>query len=47
MALRIEWSPEAIEDIDSIANYVQRNSLFYAKAVVNKIFQLTEKVVHG
>ncbi len=44
MALRIEWSPEAIEDIESIADYIQRDSLFYAKAVVNKIFQCTEKL---
>ena len=44
MAYRIVWSPEAIEDIESIAEYIQRDSLFYAKAVVNKIFQSIEKL---
>jgi plasmid stabilization system protein ParE len=38
MDYRIVWSPEAIEDIESIAEYIERDSKFYAKAVVNKIF---------
>jgi addiction module RelE/StbE family toxin len=44
MAYRLEWSPEAIEDIESIADYIERDSKFYAKSVVNKIFQSTEKL---
>jgi len=44
MDYRIEWSPEAIEDIESIAEYIERDSKFYAKAVVDKIFQATEKL---
>jgi addiction module RelE/StbE family toxin len=44
MDYRIVWSPEAIEDIESIAEYIERDSKFYAKAVVNKIFQSTEKL---
>ena len=44
MDYRIVWSPEAIEDIESIAEYIQRDSFFYAKAVVNKIFQSTNKL---
>ena len=43
MALRIEWSPEAIEDIESIVEYMERDSKIYAKSVVNKVFQSTEK----
>lgn len=31
------WSAEAIEDIDSIAEYIARDSRFYAAAVVNKL----------
>ncbi len=40
----IVWSPEAVKDIESIAEYIERDSEFYAKAVVNKIFQSTEKL---
>ena len=44
MDYRIVWSPEAIEDIESIAEYIERDSKFYAKAVVNKVFKVTEKL---
>ncbi len=44
MDYRIVWSPEAVEDIESIAEYIEKDSQFYAKAVVNKIFQSTEKL---
>ena len=54
MDYRITWSPEALEDIESIAKYIERDSAFYAKAVVTKIissvkniksFSLTGRVV--
>ncbi|GAB6888981.1 hypothetical protein JCM13304A_24850 [Desulfothermus okinawensis JCM 13304] len=44
MAYRIAWSPEAIEDIESIAKYIERDSLFYAKSVVDKLFRTTENL---
>ena len=44
MAIRIDWSPEAIDDIKSIAEYIERDSPFYARAVVNSIFQSVEKL---
>jgi plasmid stabilization system protein ParE len=37
MARRLGWSPEAIEDIEAIASYTGRDSLWYAKAVATKI----------
>jgi plasmid stabilization system protein ParE len=40
MAVEVAWSPEAIEDIESIASYIERDSPFYAKAVVQKIVDL-------
>ena len=40
MALAVAWSPEAIEDIESIAAYIERDSPFYAKAVAQKIVEL-------
>jgi toxin ParE1/3/4 len=34
---RLEWSPEAVQDIESIAEYIGRDSPRYAVAVVDKI----------
>ena len=40
MDLRIEWSPEAAEDSEKIAEYISRDSEFYARAVVTKIIDV-------
>ncbi len=37
MALVLKWTEEAAEDIVSIAEFINRDSEFYAKAVVQKI----------
>ena len=39
MAFRVAWSPEAVEDIESIAAYIERDSIYYARAVVGKIVE--------
>ena len=44
MALRLDWSPEAIEDIEAIASYIERDSPWYAKAVASKIVQTAETI---
>lgn len=44
MALRLGWSPEAIEDIEAIASYIERDSPWYAKAVAAKIVQTAETI---
>ena len=44
MDYTIEWSPEATEDLESIAEYIARDSEFYARAVVSKIFAISRKV---
>jgi toxin ParE1/3/4 len=33
----VAWSPEALEDVEAIADYIARDSKFYAAAVVEKI----------
>ena len=33
----IEWSPEALEDVKEIYNYIKRDSPFYAQTVVEKL----------
>ena len=40
MDLRVAWSPEAIEDVESIAAYISRDSERYAAAVVDKIIDI-------
>ncbi len=40
MDFKVVWSPEAIEDIESIAKYIGRDSEFYASSVVTKIVDL-------
>ena len=44
MDSRIVWSPEALEDIESIAEYIERDSKFYAQAVVSKILNVAKGI---
>jgi plasmid stabilization system protein ParE len=44
MARRLSWSPEAIEDIEAIASYIGRDSLWYAKAVATKLVETAESI---
>ena len=40
MARKLTWSPEAIEDIEAIASYIERDSLQYARTVASKIVEI-------
>ncbi|NLV44419.1 MAG: type II toxin-antitoxin system RelE/ParE family toxin [Candidatus Hydrogenedentes bacterium] len=44
MAYRLTWSPEAVEDVESIAVYIARDSSFYAQSVVNKILEVSRNI---
>jgi len=44
MARGLAWSPEAIEDIESIASYIERDSAWYARAVASKIAETAESI---
>jgi len=44
MARGLAWSPEAIEDIEGIAAYIGRDSIWYAKAVAAKIIETAETI---
>ncbi len=37
MDYRVTWSPEALDDIEAIADYIERDSPIYARAVVQKL----------
>ncbi|NTW69801.1 MAG: type II toxin-antitoxin system RelE/ParE family toxin [Chlorobiaceae bacterium] len=40
----LEWSPEALDDVELIASYIERGSLWYAKIVVSKIVSAAETI---
>ncbi len=44
MDLEIKWSPEATEDLESIAEYIARDSEFYARAVVAEILAVSRSI---
>lgn len=37
MDLQVKWSVEATEDLDAIAEYIARDSEYYARAVVTDV----------
>ena len=44
MARVLAWSPEAVEDIDAIAAYIERDSPWYARAIASKIVETAESI---
>jgi len=42
--LEVSWSPEAIEDLESIAEYIARDSEFYARSVVTEILSVSRNI---
>ena len=44
MARFLAWSPEAVEDVEAIANYIERDSRHYARAVVSRILSVAESI---
>lgn len=44
MARQLRWSPEAVEDVESIAKYIERDSSYYARAVVSRIITLADTI---
>ena len=44
MAHQLAWSPEAVEDIEAIASYIERDSLRYAQVVASKFIATAESI---
>jgi len=44
MDLKVRWSPPAVEDVEAIAQYIARDSEYYARAVVKEIFKVARNV---
>lgn len=41
MDFEVEWSPEATEDLEAVAEYIARGSEYYARAVVTEILSVS------
>jgi toxin ParE1/3/4 len=44
MDYRLIWSPQALDDIEAIAEYIARDSRTYAESTVERIYQIPEKL---
>lgn len=44
MAHRIVWSFEALADVEAIGEYIEKDSVFYARAVIGKVVAATRKL---
>ncbi len=44
MDLEVKWSPEATEDLEAIADYIARDSEYYAQAVVTELLSVAKSV---
>ena len=44
MGYEVVWSPAALDDIESLADYIARDSEYYARAVVDKILDLSRRL---
>lgn len=44
MGLTVTWSPEAIEDLESIGEYIARDSRYYAQAVVREALSVSRSI---
>ena len=44
MDYKIEWSPEAVEDIEEIAAYIRKDSPVYASQVVEELIAASRRL---
>ena len=46
MDYKLNWSPDALDDIEAIRNYISRDSEFYAESTVFKIYEGPQNLVN-
>ena len=44
MAKTVIWSQQALDDIDNIAEYISRDSIYHAQHVVESLFELADSI---
>ena len=47
MGFLIEWSPEAVEDLEMIQEYISRDSIYYARSVIQEILETAKSLADG
>lgn len=47
MAERLVWTDEALEDIDGLAEYISRDSAYYARKVAQDILGLHDSILNN
>ena len=43
--VEIKWTKQAINDVESISEYISRDSVYYAKMFAQKIFQSVDRLL--
>jgi plasmid stabilization system protein ParE len=46
MDYKIIWSPDALDDIEAIGEYIARDSEFYAESTVLKIYEAPQSLIN-
>ncbi len=46
MDYKLIWSPDALDDIEAIGDYISRDSEFYAESTVLKIYEAPRNLVN-
>ena len=41
---QIKWTPQSLDDIEAIANFIARDSDYYAQMVTVKVFEAAERL---
>ncbi len=44
MAYQVKWSPEAVDDLEAIGDYISRDSPNYASIVISKILSSLDRI---
>lgn len=43
--IRIDWSAPALDDVDSIARYIGKDSAYYARLFIELLFEAADRLV--
>lgn len=41
---KVIWSPSSLEDIDFIAAYISRDSVYHASLFIDRLFEVTDRL---
>jgi plasmid stabilization system protein ParE len=41
---KVIWSPGSLDDIDSIAEYISKDSVYHASLFIDRLFEATDRL---